>query len=103
MESSLAAFVAAFSTLGYEPCADGALEDVFEKVAIYQSPGGVQHAARQLSTGRWTSKIGTLEDIKHSSPAELEGTEYGDVVQYMRKAASPSPSHLSGQSELPRD
>ena len=56
-----------------------------------------------LSTGRWTSKLGGLEDIEHASPAELEGTEYGKVAQYMRKAASPSPSHLSGQRVLPRD
>ena len=103
MKSDLPAFVTAFSTVGYEPCADGALEDGFEKVAIYQSPSGIQHGARQLSTSWWTSKLGGLEDIEHASPAELEGTEYGDVVQYMRRAASPSPSHLSGQRELPRD
>ena len=90
MESDLAAFTTAFSTLGYAPCADGALEDGFEKVAIYQSPRGIQHAARQLSTGRWTSKLGGLEDIEHASPAELEGAEYGEVVQYMRRAADPS-------------
>ena len=89
MERSAAAFVEAFSTLGYEPCADGDLEDGFEKIAIYQSPGGIQHAARQLSTGRWTSKLGGLEDIEHASPAELEGAEYGEVVQYLRRAASP--------------
>ena len=103
MKSDLAAFVTAFGTVGYEPCADGALEDGFEKVAIYQSPSGIQHGVRQLSTSWWTSKLGGLEDIEHASPAELEGTEYGDVVQYMRRAASPSPSHLSGQRELPRD
>ena len=87
MESSLAAFVAAFSAIGYERCADGALEDGFEKVAIYQSPYGVQHMARQLRTGWWTSKLGSLEDIEHASPTELEGIEYGAVVQYMRRAA----------------
>ena len=102
MESSLVAFVAAFGTLGYEPCADGALEDGFERVAIYESPDGVQHAARQLSTGWWTSKVGTLEDIEHASPAELEGTEYGKVVQYMRRATSPSPPELSGHRGLSR-
>ena len=37
MESDVAAFVAAFSTLGYEPCTDGTLEDGFEKIAIYRS------------------------------------------------------------------
>lgn len=84
MENSLGAFMEAFGTLGYEPCANGTLEDDCEKIAIYQLPQGVQHAARQLSTGRWTSKLGRLQDIEHSSPAELEGSEYGTVAQYMR-------------------
>ena len=52
----LDAFVAAFATLGYERCSDGILEDGFEKIAIYQSSDGVQHASRQLNTGYWTSK-----------------------------------------------
>ena len=94
MENSLAAFVESFSTLGYELCVDGVLKDGFERVAIYQSPAGVQHVARQLNTGRWTSKLGGLEDIEHGSPAELDGREYGEVVQYMRRAVN-SPSVLA--------
>jgi hypothetical protein len=84
---SLDAFVPAFATLGYERCSDGILEDGFEKIAIYQSSDGVQHASRQLNTGYWTSKLGRLEDIEHSSPAELEGSDYGAVVQYIRREA----------------
>ena len=92
MDYGLAAYIAAFGTLGYERCADGALEEGFEKVAIYESRSGyVVHVARQLPTGRWTSKLGGLEDIEHASPVELEGREYGFVVQYMRRVAhSPS-------------
>lgn len=88
---SLDAFVPAFATLGYERCSDGILEDGFEKIAIYQSSDGVQHASRQLNTGYWTSKLGRLEDIEHSSPAELEGSDYGAVVQYMRRP-TPAPT-----------
>ena len=88
MEETLVAFIAAFATLGYETCDDGALEDGVEKVAIYAFPSGrATHAARQLPTGRWTSKIGYEEDIEHGSPTELEGVEYGAVAQYMRRAA----------------
>ena len=88
MEESREAFVAAFGTLGYVPCIDGALEDGFEKVAIYGwSPNHIKHAARQLNTGRWTSKVGNLEDIEHSTPVELECVTYGIVVQYMRREA----------------
>ncbi len=86
MDYVLAAYVAAFGTLGYELCSDGSLQEGFEKVAIYESLSGyVLHMARQLPTGRWTSKLGGLEDIEHASPAELEGREYGAVVQYMRR------------------
>ena len=70
----------------YEPCDDGALEDGFEKVAIYALSFTVTHMARQLASGRWTSKLGELEDIEHETPAELEGDIYGIVVQYMRRA-----------------
>ena len=91
MDYRLAAYVAAFGTLDYDGCADGSLEEGFEKVAIYESTSGyVAHMARQLPTGRWTSKIGQLEDIEHASPTELEGREYGKVVQYMRRVANPS-------------
>ena len=86
LENNVAAFVAAFSILGYQPCADGFLEAGFEKVAIYQRSSMVSHMARQLPTGRWTSKIGQLADIEHASPAELEGAENGAVVQCMRRA-----------------
>ena len=87
MDNGLDAFVEVFRILGYDCCVDGTLEDGFEKVAIYQSPHGVvKHMARQLPTGRWTSKIGQLEDIEHADPGGLEGLEYGAVVQYMRRA-----------------
>ena len=88
METSVTAFIAAFGSLNYEPCPDGALENGYEKVAIYQSPPGVQHMTRQLPNGRWTSKLGRGEDIEHATTTELEGSLYGMVVQYMRRAVS---------------
>ncbi len=91
IDYGLGAYVSAFGTLGYQRCADGSLEEGFEKVAIYESLSGyVVHMSRQLRTGRWTSKLGGLEDIEHASPTELEGREYGKVVQYMRRVANPS-------------
>ena len=89
-EPTLSAFIAAFAVLGYETCDDGALEEGVEKVAIYALQNGLPtHMARQLPSGRWTSKLGEAEDIEHASPAELEGVEYGAVVGYMRRAISP--------------
>ena len=43
-------------------------------VAIYQSGGLPTHAARQLSDGNWTSKLGPNIDITHSLSG-LEGPE----------------------------
>jgi hypothetical protein len=77
--------VAAFNSLGYEECDDGTLDAGFEKLAIYGSAMMYTHAARQLPDGRWTSKLGQLEDITHTTPAVIEGGDYGDVVQYMRR------------------
>ena len=89
-ETSVAAFMAAFRTLGYEPCTDGSLDDGFQKVAIYASPFRVEHMARQLPTGRWTSKLGRAQDIEHATPAELAEGIYGTVVQYMRRPLGPA-------------
>jgi hypothetical protein len=83
-EQSVAAFVAAFGALGYEPCADASLEPGMEKLAVYaEAHGWPTHVARQLPTGDWTSKLGASEDIYHSTPQALEGVLYGKVVQYL--------------------
>jgi len=76
----------AFQTLGYEPCGDADLEPDVEKVAVYADDNGSPtHAARQLVTGAWTSKLGREEDLEHQKLAGVEGEEYGHVVQVMRR------------------
>jgi hypothetical protein len=83
---TIAAFVSAFATLGYVPCADGVLETAFERVALYADLGGTPtHAARQLPDGSWTSKLGEDIDISHAHPAVLNGPLYGSVVQFLRR------------------
>jgi len=77
--------VEAFLALGYEECENGTLEDGFEKVAFYGSGMIYTHAARQISDGRWTSKLGQLEDIVHATVDALSGGDYGEVLQYMRR------------------
>lgn len=85
---TLAAFVAAFATQGYEPCSDGTLEDGLEKVAIYIENGIPTHMARQMGSGAWTSKLGTAWDIGHVTPTEVGGTLYGNVFQYLSRPRS---------------
>lgn len=88
-EETLANFIRAFKRLRYKvlPDKNYSLEKGFEKVAIYvkgnQNP---THAARQLDSGIWTSKIGDEEDIEHISPVVLEGTYYGNVAVVMRRS-----------------
>ena len=80
----MAAFVQAFATIGYSPCPDGSLEAGWEKVALYATDEGPTHAARQLPTGRWTSKLGPDDDIEHALEG-LCGPAYGSVVQFLRR------------------
>jgi hypothetical protein len=83
--ATVAAFVAAFATLGYEPGEGEAAEAGWERIALYATADGVPtHAARQLPNGRWSSKLGRGEDIEHGLH-DLEGEIYGTVVQIMKR------------------
>jgi hypothetical protein len=84
-EPTVDAFRLMFATLGFEPCPDADPERGFEKIALFATEAGVpKHAARQLATGRWTSKLGIFEDIEHDL-RDLEGTVYGSVALIMRR------------------
>ncbi|MBY0526565.1 MAG: hypothetical protein K2R98_24430 [Gemmataceae bacterium] len=86
-EETLVAFMAAFATLGYRPCAVEAIEPGWERIALYATANGAPtHAARQLPDGRWTSKLGRWQDIEHTLRA-LEGEAYGSIVQIMKRPA----------------
>lgn len=74
-----------FTELGYVVCEDANLEEGFDKVAIYAKGLFWKHAARQLADGRWTSKLGSYEDIDHLTPEVLAGDFYGGVHCIMRK------------------
>jgi hypothetical protein len=88
---TLDAFEAAYGTLGYKRCDDGTLEDGFEKIAIYENADGPQHAAPQLSDGRWTSKLGPDEDIAHNTLDGVAGQLYGQPVRYLRRPRRSKP------------
>jgi len=84
-KDTMDAFIAAYETLGFEVCTNGHLENGFEKIAIYvNSSGNPTHAARQLPNGEWTSKLGNIEDIKHSLEG-LEGSNYGKVTSFLKR------------------
>ena len=85
---TLAAFEEVFRSLGYVVCTDGEQETGIEKIAVFVDPRQFPtHVARQLPSGRWTSKLGELEDIAHELHA-LAGKEYGAVSLLMKRPVS---------------
>ena len=85
-QETIEAFVEAFSTLGYTPCDIPDWEPGFEKIAIYADDKGTPtHAAKQLPTGAWTSKLGALEDVEHQGLYDLTGSRYGTVVRFLKR------------------
>ena len=86
-ENSIETIMAAFAYAGYERCEDGTLEDGVEKIALYARADQVQHTARQLPSGRWTSKLGDDCDIEHELDALTSSANAGGGVQYGEIAA----------------
>ena len=88
---TMGAFVAAYGTLGFRLCFDGSLEPGVEKLAIFgrtiqpDKPPVPTHAALQLESGQWTSKLGDLEDISHAPVDALNGPIYGKVACYLSR------------------
>jgi hypothetical protein len=84
-ELTIAAFIQAYGTLGYEQCESAELELGIEKIALYATADGEPtHAARQLPSGKWTSKLGRWEDIEHEL-AGLDCELYGAVKQILKR------------------
>jgi len=87
-DGSLDSFSKFFNLHGFVPCETEALESGFEKIALYGNAYGCTHAALQLPSGKWTSKLGYLEDIEHNSLDGLASPEYGVVIRFMKRAKS---------------
>jgi len=78
------AFIAAYATAGFTSADDDSLQPDVEKIAVYVKAGKPTHAARQLASGRWTSKLGRAEDIEHELSA-LTGNVYGIVGFFLQR------------------
>ncbi|HKI32782.1 MAG TPA: hypothetical protein VKA46_13105 [Gemmataceae bacterium] len=84
---TLEAFREAFANLGYVVCNDDQFEGGYEKVALFALAGEPKHVARQLPNGRWTSKLGPMEDVEHALH-DLTRMVYGSVVLVMKRPLS---------------
>lgn len=80
-----------FASCGFEPCPNGEPIDGLEKIALFATGDEFTHVARQLSSGRWTSKLGRDCDIEHELEAlvavrsPMSSYRYGRVVAYMQR------------------
>ena len=84
-EETIEAFKLMFETLGFQLSSSEEMDPDFEKIALFANEfGRPKHAARQLATGRWTSKLGKMEDIEHDL-RDLAGAFYGSVVLVMKR------------------
>jgi len=87
---SVAACRQAFESRGFEACQSSDLEPGFVKVAIYAQGYELTHAARQLPSGTWTSKLGLLEDIGRVHPLHL-----GEDASASQAGKAVSRGHIS--------
>ncbi len=81
----LTSLIVVYESVGFATCADGSQEAGIEKIAIYADGDEYMHAARQLETGKWASKMGPDEDIEHDAPENLAGPSYGQVMGFMKR------------------
>lgn len=96
-EETLDVFIQLFKSLGYKPCQNSRLKKGFEKVAIFvKTNNKPTHAARQLPSGEWTSKLGQEEDIVHKL-RDLTGYQYGAVAIIMEKPLGENNSELQSR------
>lgn len=85
LATTVESFSAAFRTEGFEACEDGQFEAEYEKIVLYVNQAGVPtHAARQLDSKWWSSKLGQNIDIMHLLDA-LDGPSYGQPRHYFRR------------------
>ena len=91
---SVESYQAMFALYGFAECDNGDLERSIEKIALFADEGRFKHVARQLDSGRWTSKIGEDCDIEHELEAlrswpdtwpRYRSYRYGEVVAYMQR------------------
>lgn len=80
----------AYGTLGYTLCFNESPEVGLEKIAIYgmrNADGSVTptHAALQLESGEWTSKLGPFEDVRHNTVDDVRGPVYGTRICCMSR------------------
>jgi hypothetical protein len=98
-EVTIDAVVQVYERLGFTICLSGELEPGLEKIAVFAKQSGTRrmptHAAKQLDSGNWTSKLGPFEDISHPNLDAVNGPVYGEVLYYMSRPKQLPPTQAS--------
>ena len=85
-EETVEAFIQAYGSEDYSPCLTADLEPGYEKVALFTNAAGVpQHAAWQLESGTWKSKLGKWPDIEHATLEAVAGGCYGEPTHFLKR------------------
>jgi hypothetical protein len=65
-------YVALFERWQFIRCDTSDYEPGFLKIALYTVGKSFQHVAKQLRNGHWSSKAGTLHDLRHATLGALQ-------------------------------
>ncbi|WLA78991.1 DUF7689 domain-containing protein [Bradyrhizobium elkanii] len=99
-QSAMGAFEKWFEADGWEICSGPEFEPGFKKIALYGIAGQPTHAARQLASGLWTSKLGNDIDLSHTL-VDLVGPKYGMILRFYRKQTTPLPASVDPEENPP--
>ncbi len=76
-------FFELFALQGYEGDERDTVEPGYTKIALFCDGIQPTHAAKQLPTGFWTSKLGQNVDVRHTLNS-MEGGLYGNVFRILK-------------------
>ena len=86
LDLRLSTFHLLLDALDFQRCESGDPELDFDRVLLYGSGENVTHAARQLESGKLTSKRGIFgDDIEHDTADAITGGEYFEILAYFRR------------------
>lgn len=90
VKETVDAFERAFASVGYRRCWSKKHQRHFERICIFADGLEVKHAARQLRSGVWTSKLGEHIDISHQLES-VAGNNYGAPASVMKRPTRDCP------------
>lgn len=94
------ALIECFKFFGFEETDDNAIEQSYDKVALYSLNGKWTHAARVIENDNYHSKFGYNVDGFHKS-GDILSSKYGTVYKFMKRLQANRQISMSIRSTLP--